>query len=61
MTKDWSSFLSQLLEKQSLTENQAEELMNGWLNQEISLALSGAILTAIQAKGVSSSELAPLA
>ena len=61
MTKDWSSFLSQLLEKQSLTENQAEELMNGWLNQEISLALSGAILTAIQAKGVSSSELAGMA
>ncbi len=61
MTQDWSSFLSQLLDKQSLTENQAEELMNGWLTGGISPTLSGAILTAIQAKGVSSSELAGMA
>ncbi len=61
MTKDWSSLLTQLLDKQSLTEAQAGELMSGWLKEQISPALSGAILTAIQAKGVSANELAGMA
>lgn len=61
MDKDWSDLLKQLLEKQSLTETQAGELMTGWLKEEISPALSGAILTAIQAKGVCAEELAGMA
>lgn len=61
MTQDWSSLLTQLLDKQSLTEAQAEELMKGWLEEKISPVLSGAILTAIQAKGVSGTELAGMA
>jgi anthranilate phosphoribosyltransferase len=61
MTQDWSNLLTQLLNQQSLSETQAGELMSGWLQEEISPVLSGAILTAIQAKGVSASELAGMA
>lgn len=58
---DWSNLLTQLLDKQSLTQPQASQLMKGWLQEEISPALSGAILSAIQAKGVSATELAGMA
>ena len=61
MTQDWSNLLTKLLDKQSLSETQAGELMSGWLNEKISPVLSGAILTAIQAKGVSATELAGMA
>ena len=58
---DFSSLLQQLLDKQSLSQEQASELMQGWLQEEIPTALSGAILAAIQAKGVSATELAGMA
>lgn len=61
MTKDWSELLQQLLNKESLSQSQAQTLMQGWLDEEISPTLSGAILTAIQAKGVSANELAGMA
>lgn len=60
-TTNWSSLLSQLLERQSLSSDQASQLMQGWLNEEIPQVLSGAILAAIQAKGVSADELAGMA
>lgn len=60
-TTDWSSLLQQLLDRQSLSSEQASQLMQGWLNDEIPQALSGAILAAIQAKGVSAEELAGMA
>ncbi|MEQ8960886.1 MAG: anthranilate phosphoribosyltransferase, partial [Coleofasciculus sp. C2-GNP5-27] len=41
--------------------DQAAQLMQGWLNEDIPPVLSGAILAAIQAKGVSPSELAGMA
>jgi anthranilate phosphoribosyltransferase len=53
--------LQQVLDRQSLTTAQAADLMQGWLTEEIPLVLSGAILAAIQAKGVSASELAGMA
>lgn len=53
--------LQQLLDKQSLSRTQAAELMQGWLNEAIPPVLSGAILAAIQAKGVSAEELAGMA
>jgi anthranilate phosphoribosyltransferase len=53
--------LQQLLDKQSLSLEQAAQLMQGWLNEEIPPVLSGAILAAIQAKGVSPEELAGMA
>ena len=58
---NWSELLQQLLEKQSLSSKQAAALMQGWLDEEIPPVLSGAILAALQAKGVSASELAGMA
>ena len=58
---NWPSLLQQLLDKQSLSSNQASQLMQGWLNESIPPVLSGAILAAIQAKGVSATELAGMA
>jgi anthranilate phosphoribosyltransferase len=60
-TTNWSSLLQQLLDRQSLSIDQASQLMQGWLNEEIPQVLSGAILAAIQAKGISVEELAGMA
>ena len=57
----WSNLLQQLLDRQSLSREQASHLMQGWLNEGIPEVLSGAILAAIQAKGVSAEELAGMA
>ncbi|MEM9089494.1 MAG: anthranilate phosphoribosyltransferase [Cyanobacteria bacterium P01_F01_bin.53] len=53
--------LQQLIEGRSLTQAEAEALMDGWLTESISPILSSAILTAIQAKGVTGDELAGMA
>ncbi|MEQ8972714.1 MAG: anthranilate phosphoribosyltransferase [Coleofasciculus sp. C1-SOL-03] len=58
---NWSTLLQQILDGQSLSRDQAAHLMQGWLNEDIPPVLSGAILAAIQAKGVSPSELAGMA
>ena len=58
---DFSSLLQQLLDGQSLSQTQAAQIMEGWLKEEIPEVLSGAILAAIQAKGVSATELAGMA
>lgn len=60
-SNNWHSLLQQLLDRQSLSSEQAAQLMQGWLNEEIPDVLSGAILAAIQAKGVSAEELAGMA
>ena len=60
-TYDWSALLQQIIDQQSLSTHEAEALMRGWLKEEIPPALSGAILAAIQAKGVSADELAGMA
>lgn len=59
--RDWSPLLQQLLDGRSLDADQAADLMQGWLSESIAPALSGAILAAIQAKGVSAGELAGMA
>lgn len=61
MAYDWSQLLQQLLDRQSLSQEQAAALMQGWLAAEIPEALSGALLVAIQVKGVSVDELAGMA
>jgi anthranilate phosphoribosyltransferase len=61
IAEDWSPFLQQLLDRQSLDMPQAAALMQGWLSEAIEPVMSGAILSAIQAKGVSASELAGMA
>jgi anthranilate phosphoribosyltransferase len=58
---DWSPLVQQLLEGRSLDVTQAAALMQGWLTEAIPPVVSGAILAAIQAKGVSASELAGMA
>jgi anthranilate phosphoribosyltransferase len=57
----WSELLQQLLEGTSLTRNQAIQLMEGWLQDDIAPVMSGAILAAIQAKGVAADELTGMA
>jgi len=57
----WPSLLQQLLDRQSLDRAQAANLMQGWLNEAIPPVLSGAILVALQAKGISPQELAGMA
>jgi anthranilate phosphoribosyltransferase len=57
----WSALLQQLLEQESLSPTQASDLMTGWLEESIPPVLSGAILAALQAKGVSGEELAGMA
>jgi anthranilate phosphoribosyltransferase len=56
-TLDCSGILQQLLDGESLSVTQASDLMQGWLTEAIPPVLSGAILAAIQAKGVSVEEL----
>lgn len=60
-SSDWPAILQQLLKQQSLTVAQATDLMHGWLTDTIPPVLSGAILAAIQAKGVSAEELVGMA
>lgn len=60
-TPNWSKLLQQLLNRQSLSRQQATQLMQGWLKEEIPPVLSGAILAALQAKGVEADELAGMA
>lgn len=61
LTAEWSELLQQLLDRQSLSTEQAATLMQGWLSEAIPPLLSGAILAAIQAKGVSAEELVGMA
>lgn len=58
---DRSALLQQLLDRRSLSVDQAADLMRGWLADTIPPVLSGAILIAIQAKGVSTEELVGMA
>jgi anthranilate phosphoribosyltransferase len=57
----WPTLLEQLLQGRSLTADQATELMRGWLAQAIDPVLTGALLAALRAKGVSGEELAAMA
>ena len=57
----WPQLLQQLLDRQSLSESQAEQIMNGWLAGDIPDVMSGALLAAQQAKGVTAPELAGMA
>ncbi|MEO3705168.1 anthranilate phosphoribosyltransferase [Trichormus azollae] len=54
---NWSILLQQLLDRQSLSRTQAAELMQGWINEAVPPELSGAILMALNFKGVSAEEL----
>lgn len=59
--EQWPVLLQQLLAGQSLSEPEAEQLMGGWLAEAVPDVMSGALLAALQAKGVSAQELAGMA
>jgi len=61
MEQNWSQLLKQLMDRQTLVSEQATALMQGWLEGAIAPELSGAILTALQFKGIEASELAAMA
>ena len=60
-TNIWPELLQKLLDRQSLSVEQASSLMLGWLTEAIPPVLSGAILAALQAKGISAEELTGMA
>ncbi|BAZ47529.1 anthranilate phosphoribosyltransferase [Nostoc sp. NIES-4103] len=57
----WHILLQQLIDGESLSRAQAAELMQGWLTETVPPELSGAILTALNFKGVSADELTGMA
>ncbi|QLE55047.1 anthranilate phosphoribosyltransferase [Nostoc sp. TCL26-01] len=57
----WYLLLQQLIDGESLSRTQAAELMQGWLSEAVPPELSGAILTALNFKGVSADELTGMA
>ncbi len=57
----WPALLEQLLQGQSLSTDQAQALMRGWLAEAIDPVLTGALLAALRAKGASGEELAAMA
>lgn len=59
--QDWSYLLQRLITGESLNQDQAETLMRGWLSEAIPEVVSGGLLAALQAKGVSATELAGMA
>ena len=58
---DWSSLLRTLILRHSLSQQEAEQLMQGWLSEAIPEVMSGALLGALQTKGVTADELAGMA
>ena len=60
-TQDWSALLQRVIQRESLSESEAEGLMRGWLSEAIPEVMSGALLAALQTKGVSAEELAGMA
>lgn len=58
---NWHLLLQQLMDNESLSRTQAAELMQGWLTEAVPPELSGAILTALNFKGISAEELTGMA
>ena len=59
--QSWPALLDQLLNGESLSAPQATALMQGWLSEQIDPVLTGGLLAALRAKGVSGEELAAMA
>ncbi|MCP9889795.1 anthranilate phosphoribosyltransferase [Cyanobium sp. Aljojuca 7D2] len=57
----WPALLEQLLQGEPLSTEQATALMHGWLAQQIDPVLTGGLLVALRAKGVTGGELAAMA
>jgi anthranilate phosphoribosyltransferase len=57
----WIKLLQQLLDRESLSGEQSNQLMQGLLKEEIPPELASGILIALQMKGISAAELAGMA
>jgi anthranilate phosphoribosyltransferase len=57
MNKEYSTMLDQLLDGQSLTEEQASQLMHKLADGELPEALAGALLAGLRAKGETAEEI----
>jgi anthranilate phosphoribosyltransferase len=57
----WPALLERILQGHALSADQASCLMRGWLAEEIPPVLTGALLAALRAKGVTGEELAAMA
>ncbi|QLE43093.1 anthranilate phosphoribosyltransferase [Nostoc sp. C052] len=57
----WYILLQQLIDGQSLSRTQSADLMQGWLSEAVPPELSGAILTALNFRGISADELTGMA
>jgi anthranilate phosphoribosyltransferase len=57
----WSALLERLLDAEPLPAAEAAGLMQGWLDETIPPVLTGALLAALRAKGVTGEELAAMA
>ena len=57
----WPALLEQLLNGTDLSDAQATALMEGWLAEQIEPVLTGGLLAALRAKGVTGEELAAMA
>ncbi|MEH1832926.1 MAG: anthranilate phosphoribosyltransferase [Nostoc sp.] len=57
----WYILLQQLIDGQSLSRTQSAKLMQGWLGEAVPPELSGAILIALNFKGISADELTGMA
>ena len=57
----FSVILESLLSRDDLTEEQSNHLMHSWLENKIEPVLTGALLTAFRAKGISGDELSVMA
>lgn len=57
----WQRLLDHLLEGQDLSESQATDLMRSWIGEGHEPVLTGALLAALRAKGVTGTELAAMA
>ncbi len=60
-SSDWSPYLKQLIDGQSLSIEQSAALMEGWIAGTVPPELSGAILGVLQTKGISANELTGMA
>lgn len=61
LTMTWTELLKQVINKEPLSSDQARSLMEGWLEGTILPEISGAILVALQMKGITGTELAAMA
>ena len=57
----WPAILEMLLQREDLSDQQANSLMNAWLTEELTPVQTGAFLAAFRLKGVKGTELASMA